>query len=217
MSFGSSSAPVARISRSALARNIALAHAKDPSAAIDLRRDACGHGADLVAAIARDVGVVGLVREGDPETSCLPLEDVYGLEGRGETVMTLVSPVLQVKDLRAGEGVSYGYWYRPAADTRVALVSGGYAQGLARAIGQTGADPEATVVIADEEFPIIGRVAMDVCVVETGDAEVWPRDEVVLFGGGRPHLLRQWAIATGWTQLELAAIAGLHAHREEIS
>jgi len=216
MAFGSSSAPIARISRSALARNIRIAHAKDPSAAIDLRRDACGHGADLVAGIAREAGVTAQIVDGDPDARALPLEEVFGLEGRGEIAMTLVAPVLQTKVLLKGEGVSYGYWYRPEADTRVALVSGGYAQGLARAIGWTGDEPAGFVVINDEECPIIGRVAMDVCVVEVGDVPVSPRDEAVLFGADRPYLLWQWARATGWTELELAAMAGLHARREEI-
>ena len=217
MSFGSSSAPIARISRSALRRNIAIAHAQDPSAAIDLRRDACGHGAGVVAAIAREAGVVGEVRDGDPARPALALEDVFGLEGRGEPAMTLVAPVLQTKSLLEGEGVSYGYRYRPDRDTRVALVSGGYAQGVARAIGWTEDEPAGTVVIDGAECPVIGRVAMDVCVVEIGDLDVAPRDEVVFFGDGMPHLLRQWARATGWSELELAAIAGLHATREEIA
>ncbi|HLT66810.1 MAG TPA: alanine racemase C-terminal domain-containing protein [Microbacterium sp.] len=217
MSFGSSSAPIARISRSALARNVRIAHAKDPSAAIDLRRDACGHGADLVAAAAREAGVAVVIRDGDPVVPALALEDVFGLDGRGEPVMTLVAPVLQTKALLKGEGVSYGYRYRPHRDTRVALVSGGYAQGIARAIGRTGDGPAAAVVIRDEECPVIGRVAMDVCVVETGALVIEPRDEAVFFGAGRPDLLREWSLASGWTQLELAAIAGLHARREEIA
>jgi len=217
MSFGSSSAPIARISRSALALNVAIAHAKDPSAAIDLRRDACGHGADIVAAVAREAGVATALRDGEPPVATLPVEDVFGLEGRGEPAMTLVAPVLQTKLLLEGEGVSYGYRYRPERDTRIALVSGGYAQGIARAIGWTDDEPAGTVAIDGEECPIIGRVAMDVCVVELGDAEVQPRDEVVFFGAGMPHLLRQWALATGWTELELAAIAGLHGRREEVA
>jgi len=217
MTFGSSSAPVARISRSALARNIQIAHAKDPLLAIDLRRDACGHGADLVAELAREAGVVGEIRDAGPVIPALALEDVFGLEGRGEPVMTLVAPVLQTKALLADEGVSYGYWYRPDDDTRVALVSGGYAQGVARAIGWIGDEAEATVMIHDEEFPIVGRVAMDVCVVEVGDRDVQARDEVTFFGAGLPHLLASWERATGWSQLELAASIGLHARREVVA
>lgn len=210
--------PRARVSRSALERNIARALRAAPGAAIDLRRDACGHGAPLVAAAARAAGVTCAIAEEDAgrcglasaATRALPLEAVFGLEGKGEPVMTLVAPVLQVKPLYAGDGVSYGYRHRAARDTRVALVSGGYAQGVARAIGS-----RASVLIAGAEAPIVGRVAMDVCVVDIGDLDVAVRDEALFFGTDRPDLLRAWAEATGWTELELAAVVGLCASREE--
>jgi len=214
------SMPRARVSRSALERNIARALRAAPGAAIDLRRDACGHGVRLVAAAARAAGVTcaiaeeradrcGLARAAEP---ALPLEAVFGLEGRGEPAMTLVAPVLQIKPLCAGDGVSYGYRHRADRDTRVALVSGGYAQGVARAIGSS-----ASVVFGGKEAPIIGRVAMDVCVVDIGDLDVAVRDEAQFFGAGRPDLLHAWAEATGWTELELAAVAGLSVPREEIA
>ena len=49
--------------------------------------------------------------------------------------MSLRGTVLSVKALRQGEGVSYGHTYRAPSDTRVALVTGGYAQGIVRALG----------------------------------------------------------------------------------
>ena len=49
--------------------------------------------------------------------------------------MRLTGSVLLTKALRAGEGVSYGYTHRADADTRVALVTGGYAQGVVRGLG----------------------------------------------------------------------------------
>ncbi|MGO1838817.1 MAG: alanine racemase C-terminal domain-containing protein [Candidatus Microbacterium stercoravium] len=211
------SMPRARVSRSALERNIARALRAAPDAAIDLRRDACGHGAPLVAAAARAAGVTCAIAEEGADrcglafaaTRALPLEAVFGLEGKGEPVMTLVAPVLQVKPLYAGDGVSYGYRHRADRDTRVALVSGGYAQGVARAIGS-----RASVLIAGAEAPIVGRVAMDVCVVDIGDLDVAVRDEALFFGADRPDLLRAWAGATGWTELELAAVVGLCVPRE---
>ncbi|MGO2097684.1 MAG: alanine racemase C-terminal domain-containing protein, partial [Candidatus Microbacterium stercoravium] len=89
-------------------------------------------------------------------------------------------------------------------------VSGGYAQGVARAIGS-----RASVLIAGAEAPIVGRVAMDVCVVDIGDLDVAVRDEALFFGADRPDLLRAWAGATGWAELELAAVVGLCVPREE--
>ncbi|WP_441876825.1 alanine racemase C-terminal domain-containing protein [Microbacterium gubbeenense] len=208
------------MSRSALERNIARAAREAPGSAIDLRRDACGHGARIVADAARDAGITAAIVDQDGErfglgiatAPALPLESVFGLEERGEPAMTLAAPVLQVKTLRAGDGVSYGYRHRAERDTRVALVSGGYAQGVARAIGS-----RAAVLFGDDEAPIIGRVAMDVCVVDIGGLDVGPRDEARFFGAARPDLLRAWADATGWTELELAAVVGLSVPREEVA
>lgn len=212
--------PRTRVSRSALERNIARAAREAPGSAIDLRRDACGHGAPIVAEAARATGITtAIVDEGaDPfgfapaPDTALPLDAVFGLAGHGEPAMTLAAPVLQVKTLRAGDGVSYGYRHRAERDTRVALVSGGYAQGVARAIGS-----RAVVLFGDDEAPIIGRVAMDVCVVDIGGIDVGPRDEARFFGAARPDLLRAWADATGWTELELAAVVGLSVAREEVA
>lgn len=212
------SSPRVRVSRSALERNISRALGADPRAAIDLRRDACGYGAATVARAAQHAGMTAARTDEGADAhglapargSVLPLEDVFGLDGRGEPAMTLLAPVLQTKQLRAGDGVSYGYLHRAERDTRVALVSGGYAQGVARAIGS-----HTSVIIDGIAHPIIGRVAMDVCVVDVGTAEVVPRQDAVFFGPSAPHLLGEWARATGWTQLELAAVAGASAEREE--
>lgn len=212
------SRPRVRVSRSALVRNIARARQSEPNAAVDLRRDACGHGAALVAGAAREAGVTTAIVDAG-ETShgldavtghALPLETVFGIDGVGVPAMTFAAPVLQTKPLRAGDGVSYGYLHRAEKATRVALVAGGYAQGVARAIGS-----HASVVIAGSERPIVGRVAMDVCVVDVADAPVSAGDEAVYFGDAAPRSLARWAEASGWTMLELVAIVGLGAESEE--
>jgi alanine racemase len=121
--------------------------------------------------------------------------------------------VLTVKPLRAGEGVSYGYTHRAPRDTSVALVTGGYAQGIVRALGN-----QVSVTIAGRRHPIVGRVAMDVCVVDVGATPVAPRADVVYFGDpaeGEPSL-DEWAEATGLTIRELATAVGLRAVREHL-
>jgi len=202
-----------RVSRAALRENISSVLRWATDITIDLRRDACGHGADLVAGIAHELGL-GIFAEGDDPArarSLAPLDAVFGLAGRGVPAMTAVAPVLSTKRLLAGEGVSYGYRYRAAADTRIALVAGGYAQGVVRSLG--GAVP---TLIAGEPHPIVGRIAMDVHVVELGGSRAEPGDETVLFGAADPTLLTSWAEATGMTELELAAGTALHAQREVV-
>ncbi len=216
------SAPRVRVSRAALEKNIAAAAAGRRDVVVDLRRDACGHGAATVAESARAAGVTA-ARTDEPADAvalgmhpsagpALDLDAVYGLNGRGAPALTFAAPVLQTKRLRAGDGVSYGYRHRATSDTNAALISGGYAQGVARAIGGT-----ASVRFGDAERPIIGRVAMDVCVVDIGsDLELESGAEAVYFGGSAPHLLDDWVRATGWSALELVAVVGLSAPREVV-
>lgn len=129
-------------------------------------------------------------------------------------MLTLTSRVVGVKTLRAGEGVSYGYIHRARADTRIALVTGGYAQGIVRSLGS-----RASVSVAGRRHPIVGRIAMDACVIDVGDAPVAPGDEVVFLGdreAGQP-VVAEWADLTGLTPGEIAILIGLRAHREVVA
>jgi alanine racemase len=91
--------------------------------------------------------------------------------------MTATASVVQVKGVPAGEGVSYGYLYRTSADTNLALVPVGYAEGLPRHVGG-----RATVSINGQIHHLASRVAMDQFVIDVGHQEVKPGDTVVIFG-----------------------------------
>lgn len=225
------SAPRARVSAGALQRNAILAVAAAGDGAVaDLRRDGYGHGAREVAAAAFAAGARaalvdassadaahGAGLEGICAAGGAPILDptlLFGLSGSpADPAMSLAGPVLSTKRLRAGEGVSYGYIHRAPADTHIALVAGGYAEGVVRALGSA-----ADVEIAGRRCPIVGRVAMDVCVVDIGDADVRPGAEAVYFGaGGMRYALADWAAVTGFEPYELAASVGLHVAREAVA
>ncbi|HKT57509.1 MAG TPA: alanine racemase C-terminal domain-containing protein, partial [Microbacterium sp.] len=128
--------------------------------------------------------------------------------------MRLSGTALVVKRLRAGEGVSYGYRHRAARDTRIALVTGGYAQGIVRSLGGA-----ADVVISGVRRPIVGRVAMDVCMIDIDDLDVRRGDEAVFFGDpalGEPSV-RDWAAATGLHESEIVTAVGRRALREAVA
>lgn len=195
----------------------------------DLRADAFGHGVRETARVVRDAGArrvlvddaelaesltaegIEAVTDGAPDIDSIL---VYGLPGSGLTpAMTLTGRVLSHKLLRAGEAVSYGYTYRAERDTTIALVTGGYAQGIVRALGN-----HAAVGVGPAMRPIVGRVAMDVCVVDlqaVGAADD-DADEVVYFGGTGParEALATWVQTTGMRATELVAVAGAKAVRE---
>lgn len=195
-------APVARVSASALRQNIAraaTAHARDDLWAAD----AWGHGAGWVASVLSETGA---------DADLLDPAVLFGLPGTGaRPVMSLHGRALGTKPLLAGEGVSYGYTHRAPADTVVALVTGGYAQGVVRSLGNA-----ASVVIAGRRHPIVGRVAMDVCVVDVRDAAIGRGADVAFFGDpftGDPSL-SEWVDATGLTAAEIVATVGARADRQ---
>ena len=177
-----------------------------------LEADAWGHGAALVRGVLASEGF-SLRERGHPHgLSAAALFGLPGTERPGLPALRLTGTVLSVKDLRAGEGVSYGYAYRASADTRVALVTGGYAQGIVRALGGA-----VHIAIAGARHPIVGRVAMDVCVVDITDAAVRRGDDVLFLGDptrGEPSL-EEWVSATGLTAGELVTMVGLRALRQE--
>lgn len=225
----SSARPRAVISRSALAAAARLAIDSGGGLA-DLRRDAWGHGVLAVAHAVTAAGAVQVLVDSTGEAEALGLEGIdavvagepdidaallYGLPESDGTLVTrpvlrLVGHVLSTKQLRAGDAVSYGYTHRAAVDTTVALVTGGYAQGIVRALGN-----QAHVEIAGMQRPIIGRVAMDVCVVDLEGTDVGVGTEATYFGGtgaAAPALAR-WAQVTGLSIGELVTVAGAHAER----
>lgn len=216
---------VARIHLAALAANArTLRDAGQPPVA-DLRHDAWGHGLSLIGPVLREAGIdhavldttgraearaLGIRESGGP---MLPAEALYGLDGSSSPVMSLHGDVLTTKRLRAGEGVSYGYTHRATADTRIALARGGYAQGVVRALGN-----RIAVTARGRRHPIVGRIAMDVCVVDIGDTGIARGDEVTFFGddrAGQPSL-HEWARATGFTPAELVTAIGLRVRREAV-
>ena len=139
---------------------------------------------------------------------------LYGLPGSptgSRPVLSLRGRVLGTKALLRGEGVSYGYTHRAPHDTTVALVTGGYAQGVVRALGNA-----VSVAMAGRRHRIVGRVAMDVCVVDLDSRPVDRGSEVVFFGDvreGHPGL-EEWLDATGWSAGEIVAAVGARARRE---
>ena len=83
-----------------------------------------------------------------------------------------------VKEIPAGEAVSYGATYRAQRPTRVMTLPVGYADGYRRALGGV-----AQVLVRGVRAPIIGRVCMDQCMADVTDVPGCAAgDEVVLLG-----------------------------------
>lgn len=92
------------------------------------------------------------------------------------SVVTVETPILQISEIEAGESVSYGGCWVARHPSRIATVGVGYADGYLRATGykengykESGykeSDCEGSVAIAGQLAPIVGRVTMDLIMID---------------------------------------------------
>jgi alanine racemase len=93
-------------------------------------------------------------------------------------VMSLRCRVSFLKDVRAGDSLSYGRTYVADGPKRVATLTAGYGDGYPRA-----ASNRAAVLLGGQRCRVLGRVTMDQTLVDvTGMECVRVGDEAVLFG-----------------------------------
>lgn len=164
----------------------------------------------LVAPAARyDLVRCGIALYGVPPSA--PLAGAVELR----PAMSLRARVSAVRDLEAGEGVSYGHHYRLSSPVRIATVPLGYADGVPRRLGLVGAE----VLVAGRRRPIAGAVTMDQLMVDCGNDPVEPGDEVVLIGGqGEEEVtVTEWAERLGTIGYEIVCGVGRRVPREYVS
>ncbi len=95
-----------------------------------------------------------------------------------EQVLTFRSSVSQIKTLPKGATVGYSRKYTMPKESKVALISAGYGDGLAR-----GAGGKAHVLIRGKRAPIIGIVSMDQASIDVGNFdEIEVGDEAIIIG-----------------------------------
>lgn len=175
-------------------------------------------------ALARDAGLRGARRHLANSAATVALPGtwydmvrpgvaVYGLDPLGGSsaehglrpAMTVRARVALAKRVPAGTGVSYGHTHTTTAETNLALVPVGYADGVPRSAGNRG-----PVLAAGSRRTIAGRVCMDQFVLDLGDDVLAPGDEVVLWGpgdAGEPTA-QDWADAVDTIHYELVTRVG---------
>ena len=147
---------------------------------------------------------------------------VYGLDPLGRPVpesplrpaMTFRSRVVLVKRVPAGEGVSYGHEWITPAETTLALLPVGYADGVPRRLsGPPSGVGGMRVLLAGRSLPVVGRVCMDQIVVDCGDHPVAEGETAVLFGTGDQGepTAQDWASALGTIHYEI--VTGMRVGR----
>lgn len=124
-------------------------------------------------------GVFNAVRVGLLQFGVLPHPNSLLARVRTEPVFSFHTRIGLVKELPAGTGISYGRTHTLRRPTRIAVLTAGYGDGIARACSNRGA-----VLIQGRRCPILGRVCMDQTIVDLTDVpgEVRCGDPVVLVG-----------------------------------
>ena len=131
-------------------------------------------GESILDAVRLGIGLYGLwpdhklvdrVRKQHPEFSLKP-------------ALRWKTSALQVKEYPKGEYVGYGCTYQTTRPTKIAVIPVGYYEGFDRGLSNCG-----EVLIAGERCPIIGRICMNMCMVDVTDVDGIRRNaEVILIG-----------------------------------
>ena len=139
-----------------------------------------------------------MVRPGIALYGHYPAPDCRGaVEGGLTPLMTLKTVVISVKDVPAGTPVSYGRTHVLTRDSRLAVLSVGYGDGLPRRCSDN-----LQVWLRGHRVPIVGRICMDLCMVDVTDVpEVERGDVAELWGAHIPA--EEAAQAAGTIQYEL--------------
>jgi alanine racemase len=93
-------------------------------------------------------------------------------------VLKYVTHIAQVKTLPKGHSIGYGLTYITKSEMQIAVIPQGYADGLSRTLSNNG-----SVLIKGKRAPILGRIAMNMFVVDVSHIKgVKAEDEVVILG-----------------------------------
>ncbi len=112
-------------------------------------------------------------------------------------VLTLKSRISVVREVPAGTPVSYGCSVRLERDSRLAVLPIGYGDGFSRQFSN-----QMQVLIHRQRCPVVGRVCMDMCMVDVTDLpQVHAGDVAVIYGRG--GLLEEGAELAGTIPYEL--------------
>jgi alanine racemase len=147
-------------------------------------------------------------------------EAVNGLANPMRPVVTAEARIIQVRTAKAGEFVGYGRALQLTRDSRLAVVSAGYADGYLRS-QSSGGVPLRQVVpeggygfLAGRKIPIAGRITMDLTIFDVTDLPenaVRAGDYVELFG--KNVLVDDVARSAGTIGYEILTSIGLRHER----
>jgi len=155
------------------------------------------HSAASAAAMLVPQSRLDLVRPGIATYGIWPSPQTQATAGGSIELAPVLSwhtQLVVVRDVEAGRSVGYGCTYYTTRPSRIAVVPIGYAEGIPRAVSNTGA-----MLVHGRRAPIVGRVCMDVTMLDVTEIpQAQPGSRVTLIGSDGDEVLTadhwaQWA------------------------
>ncbi len=179
-------------------------------------REMMPHKGDMLCHIANSAATVSFteahmdgVRPGILLYGCLPVKNPIAQKPR--PAMTVKTSVLSLRRLPEGSPISYGGSFITRRETLVAVLPVGYADGYSRSFSNN-----ADVLVRGKRVPVVGRVCMDLTMVDvTGVEGVAEGDEVVLLGrqGDEEITVSELAMKAGTIPYEIMTSLGNRSRR----
>ncbi|MBF0557194.1 MAG: alanine racemase [Nitrospirae bacterium] len=135
--------------------------------------------------LANSAGVMALpeshfdaVRPGIMLYGSLPFASVSNHLPELKPVMSVKARMLSVRRLPAGTPISYGRTFVTSRESLIGVMAAGYADGFNRLFSNN-----AEVLVRGRRAPVVGRVCMDVTMIDVTDIEgVSESDDVIVIG-----------------------------------
>ncbi len=159
------------------------------------------HAANSAAAILHPAARRDFTRAGIAVYGLAPSSNIAHLCTSLQPALSLHARVSFVKQVAAGEGISYGLRHLFDRATTVATLPLGYADGVPRRYGLVGGE----VLLGGIRRAVVGVVTMDQLMVDCGDGAVSVGDDVVLIGrqGDDEITVDEWAQRLGTINYEV--------------
>ena len=122
-------------------------------------------------------------------------------------MLSLRARVASVRQIHSDEGAGYGLVFHAERETKLAVVTIGYGDGLPRDLSQQGGE----VLIRGRRCPMVGRMCMDQLLVDVTEMDtISPGDVVTIIGrdGGQEIRVEEVAEQCGTISNEILSKLG---------
>ena len=144
----------------------------------------------VCSAISNSAGI--LRKYGEKSNTIRPGIILYGLipsenfdediKNKLKPVLSLKSRIIHIKEIDEFESISYGRTFISDKKLKIATISVGYGDGYKRSLSNKG-----HVIINDTICKIVGRITMDMLMVDITNVNCSLYDEVILIGKSKSH------------------------------